>query len=383
MTKTLLVVSADREADEAAVGRGAGPRRDYLALAEALDAAIFDFGTLRRSTAGSRLIRVFGKGPAQALLAAQRAGSYDTVFTDSEHIGLFLGILLARRRSRPRHVMLAHHLTPRKKHLFARLGRSGIDAVIVHSEAQRDFAVQRLGFEASRISVLPYQVDTDFWRPLAVQAPPMICTMGLECRDYATFLSAVEGLSVDVRIGAASNWSRKANTLAGRTVPSGVEVGSYGYEALREIYAEACLVAVPLLDVDFQAGVTLILEAMAMAKAVVATQTRGQAGAVQGPLWIDGTVDWPSDGPAPEQSTGIYVPPRRPDLLRDAMQYLLERPDLAARLGRNGRKAVVEAFTLEHFTFRFASAIDPGWNAVHRNQPAHAVPDLDAAIASG
>ena len=38
------------------------------------------------------------------------------------------------------------------------------------------------------------------------------------------------------------------------------------------MYARARLVVVPLHDVDFDAGVTTITEAMAMGKAVVATQ---------------------------------------------------------------------------------------------------------------
>jgi glycosyltransferase involved in cell wall biosynthesis len=71
-----------------------------------------------------------------------------------------------------------------------------------------------------------------------------------------------------------------------------------------------------------------ILEAMAAGKAVVATNVGGIPEAV-----MDG-------------ETGILVPPRRPDRLAEALLALLNDPERAARMGKAGRRRVVDAFPL-------------------------------------
>ena len=46
--------------------------------------------------------------------------------------------------------------------------------------------------------------------------------------------------------------------------PANLKFEAYDYMSLRRLYASARLVIVPLLPVDFQAGITVVLEAMAM-----------------------------------------------------------------------------------------------------------------------
>ena len=82
---------------------------------------------------------------------------------------------------------------------------------------------------------------------------------------------------------------------------------------------------VPLEETDFQAGITTILEAMSMGKAVVCTRTTGQTDAV-----VDG-------------ETGRYVAAgRRRRAARARSSDLLADPAEAARLGADGRRWVVE-----------------------------------------
>jgi glycosyltransferase involved in cell wall biosynthesis len=283
--------------------------------------------------------------------------SYDAVFTDNERVGAFAGMLLRLRRKRPVHVMLGHHLTPWKKRPFLTLARGGIDRLIVHSEMQRRLAVEKLGFSAGAVAVLPYQVDTQFWQPMGTPPSDLICTAGLECRDYPTLIQAVRNLPVEVKIGAASHWSGKRSGIESRSLPENVEVRPYAYPDLRRLYDRSRLVVVPLLDVDFQAGITLILEAMAIAKPVVISASRGLPDVVRGPLWAPGQSSWPHQGPQPDASSGIYVPPGDAAALRSAIAYLLASPDVAAELGRNGRQRAESDYGLAQFTSRFAEAI--------------------------
>ncbi len=103
----------------------------------------------------------------------------------------------------------------------------------------------------------------------------------------------------------------------------------------------------PLLEVDFQAGITVILEAMAMGKAVIVSGIRGQTDVVRDPrndsrglsvrAWWPGFLDnldvAETLGRLP---TGFYVTPGNPEELRSTIQYLLDHPEVADELGRNG-----------------------------------------------
>jgi glycosyltransferase involved in cell wall biosynthesis len=109
-------------------------------------------------------------------------------------------------------------------------------------------------------------------------------------------------------------------------IPANVTVERLGFADLRALYASAEIVVVPLVDSDFQAGITTILEAMAMGKAVICTRTRGQLDVI-----VDG-------------STGVYIAPGDAGALRSAIEQLLADDDLAARLGHAARAwAVAEA----------------------------------------
>lgn len=50
----------------------------------------------------------------------------------------------------------------------------------------------------------------------------MVCSVGLEARDYPTLLTAVHGLSVRVTITAASPWSKRADPTRNREIPANV-----------------------------------------------------------------------------------------------------------------------------------------------------------------
>ena len=97
---------------------------------------------------------------------------------------------------------------------------------------------------------------------------------------------------------------------------------------------------VPVLNTDFQAGVTTLLEAMAMGKAVVVSATDGQRDIVE-------------DG-----ETGILVPPGNVLALREAVSNLLANPRERKRLGGNARHAVEARFSLDVYASAIAGHLD-------------------------
>jgi glycosyltransferase involved in cell wall biosynthesis len=365
--RVLIVVSADAARDTEK-----GPRRDYQVLAAALRARILDRSAVGRSPIARGLRRIAGPHAAQAWLAFQSRWAYDVVITDGEHVGIPLALLLRLTRAPVKHITIGHRLSSPKKRLFFTLLRADarMDRIIVHSRHQFDHATNELGIPPERLTLMPYQVDTGFWAPAPVPAAdePLLVSAGLEYRDYATLFRAVEGLPVRVVIGAASPWSRhKADDVA---PPPNVEVASFDYLALRDLYRRASLVVVPLTDVDNQAGVTTILEAMAVGKPVVVSQSLGQTDVVEDRRSGSRGVPRPrrtsllrlvalESGVDPEPN-GFYVPPGEPEALRRAISYLVERPEERAQLGAAGRRAAEELLTVDLVAARVRAIVVGG-----------------------
>jgi len=363
----LLVTGATVTAESAAPP---GPCRDYLALARALDAEVLDRAAVGRSPVGRLLARACGVPAAQAWLAFAQRSRHEVIVTDGEHVGIPLALLLKLARDRSVHVTIGHRLSSRKKRPFFRLlnVQSHIARIVVHSTLQLELAAHELRIEPKRLALLPYHVDTDFWRPSSTPPERLIVSAGLEHRDYPTLFRAVDGLDARVVIGAASHWSRRPNSAHACRPPPNVEIGAFDYVALRALYDRAAVVVVPLVDVDFQAGVTTILEAMAMGTPVVASQTRGQTDMVVdrravlrgAPTSVRSAslLQQMSDGDGARlEPTGFYVPPGDAVTLRRALRYLLDHPVERAELGAAGRRVAAQLLTTAQFAERVAAVV--------------------------
>lgn len=347
MNRTLLTVSGTVPTDlESQIVDGSRPQPDYVALAGAMSADLLDVAAARRQCGrvGRVLERVGGPGALLAWACFRSRRRYDTVVTDGEQVGLPLALLLQlTRRSGRAHVMVVHVLSAQKKVLLYRVFRlhRRIDEMIVYSSWQERFIRDRLGFPANRILLTPFMVDTSFFATdqIVARSEPMICAAGLERRDYQTLIKAVDGLDVRVVIAAASRWSRRADGTQGADLPSNVEICSLGFVDLRQLYADARFVVMPLDDVEFQAGITTILEAMSMERAVICTRTRGQTDVV-----VDGV-------------NGLYVPPGDSGALREAIEKLLDQPALALEMGQAGRDFVERECDINVYAHRLADAV--------------------------
>ncbi|MGI9146815.1 MAG: glycosyltransferase family 4 protein [Chloroflexota bacterium] len=358
-------------ADHVGAPLGSGPRKDYDVLAKELSAATIDRSNVQGPGLLGRLARWIGVPVLQAWLAFRERAHFDVIVTDGEHIGIPLALLLKATRSKVAHLTIGHRLTAAKKRPFFKWlkAHSHIHCIALHSRVQYDLAIRDLGIPAQQLALIPYQVDANFWCPQAGVEERLICSAGLEFRDYPTLVSAVDGLDVEVVIGAASHWSKRRNTAAGPALPVNVHVSKFDYPALRSLYARSSIVVVPLDDIDFQAGVTTILEAMAMAKPVIVTHSLGQTDVIEdrraATRGAQPRVRPPSlvrtfaelAGVALEP-TGYYVPPEDPAALRRAITHLLDQPEERHRLGAAGRRTVERLLTVDHFAARLRELVD-------------------------
>ena len=342
MTRVLLVIpSILKTGIEADVAADRHPTMDYYALAEALRARnahveMLDYSHVANSG--------FPLDLALAWTAYRRRCEFDVIFTNGENVSLPLALLFKSLRLRPRHVTIGHRLSSAKKRLLLTTLKAyeQIDMIFVYATSQRDYAQAVLGVPSERLSLIHFHADARFYRPMNEPASNelLVSAAGLEWRDYDTLIRAASDMpEVTFRLAAASPWSKHPNKTGDRQLPPNVNARRYPYDELRDLYAASTIVATPLLENDFQAGVTTILEAMAMGKPVIATRTTGQTDVI-----VDG-------------ENGLYVPPSDPDAFACAIRRLCDDRDLRRHLGDNARSWIEANATLDRWASTIADAI--------------------------
>lgn len=74
-----------------------------------------------------------------------------------------------------------------------------------------------------------------------------------------------------------------------------------------------------------------IMEAMMLGKAIIVTRSGGPEELIE-------------DG-----KSGIIVPPKDPEAIARAINYLIENPEIRMEMGRNAKKRIATSFSLEHY----------------------------------
>lgn len=331
----LLVVSAWADSalrEDVAAGRR--PRAEFLELERHHGVQLLDWSQLgmRRQRSGMLSVR-------HTVAVMPRLRDHGVVFSDGEHVGIPLALAMALGPAHP-HVVIGHRLTSPKKRFFFRVLKAHrwMTRIIVHSRNQLEAANQQLGIPRERLEFIPYSADTEFWQPLGLPEECLIVSAGLEHRDYAVLDRACAGLGQKLFIAAGSLHSPGAVCTLPPSTSQAV-VRQLNHVSLRELYAKAAVVVVPLLANDFQAGVTTILEAMAMGKPVIVSATEGQ-----GDIVVD-------------SETGVLVPPGDEDALHSELARLLADPAERLRLGSNARRAVQERYSLDRYVEALAASM--------------------------
>jgi glycosyltransferase involved in cell wall biosynthesis len=108
---------------------------------------------------------------------------------------------------------------------------------------------------------------------------------------------------------------------------------------MRALYAAATVIVVPVKPSLLSCGISVVLEAWAMGKPVIATRTAG-------------LLDYVVDG-----QNGLFVPPYDVAALRSRILYLIEHPELARQLGHEGYSLVQQDLNLDQYVNRVSSEL--------------------------
>ena len=335
------------------VAEGRRPRVDVFEMESRFGAKVHDFSRLQREAEGERrspLTRALARrtrlwSPLLAYRVLRSVRGDDVVYATGEDVGYPLALLMrAHRIDGPRLVVRLDQPTLGKtisRRLFSDLyvhhALKRIDRAGCHSNVQLQYLNSVVGVPLSALGLLPPKVDTRFFSAGHAQRPPdldvggrYILSAGLEMRDYATLIEAARGLPVSLVIAAGSPWSHFRFHYQ-RALPPNVHVSSFTPAQMRDLYRSAQFVVVPVKPTLRTCGITVVLESWAMEKGVIASRTVG-------------LLDYAEDG-----QTVLFVRPGDVEDMRSKISHLLEHPDEAARLGRNGCERVEADLNLDRF----------------------------------
>ena len=184
---------------------------------------------------------------------------------------------------------------------------------------------------------IPWCVDLDLFdgkQSTHNQDSPFFLATGKTGRDYATLVNAAHLVNAEIRIIGPQkqkpdklpsnvNWINTSSNPPDQAIE---------YPTLREWYAQCIAVCIPLSgDADDTCGYTNMLEAMAMRKPVLMTQS--------GCLHISPKND----------GFGTEIKPRDAQGWAHAMNQLLLDSQKTKEMGNRGREIVERDFTIERF----------------------------------
>lgn len=198
-----------------------------------------------------------------------------------------------------------------------------VDVLYYFSDRQGPILADLLQLPEDRLRHLPFGIDTDFFVPRPEQGDRYLLAVGRDRgRDWSTFFEAVHSVDIPVKVCC------RPSQIAGMKVPSNVEVlGHVSRSTYRQLLAGAGAVAVLTHPLSYPSGQSVVLEAMAMAKAVIATETPSLA------EYLQPGIDC------------LTVPPHESAAARQQIESVLADRSLAKRLGVEGRRTVEAKFS--------------------------------------
>jgi glycosyltransferase involved in cell wall biosynthesis len=307
------------------------PRRDYVEIAQKLEGTLAGYDLydatwyqwVRRIQKRVRLDFV------EATYAVSRSTKHNVVYSTSEKVAIPLAAFLSLTQRKIPHIVMAHKLSSGHKASLFRIWplHKSYYYIISDCRTQVDYAINQLGMPESNVEFVYHGIDHRFYRPQNVEVDDYILAVGQEQRDYKTLLQALAGTGIKLVIVPSSPWS--TSKIHTDEIGETTILGYVSYRELRTLYARARLVVVPLFDVDYAAGNTTLLEAMAMAKPVIVTR-------------ISGITDY-----VVPNETGVYVSPGDAIELRNTILSIWDCPAEHKRLGTNARQMVEECMNLD------------------------------------
>lgn len=322
------------------------PRHVMWALSQRLGATVHEPGSEPVLPLDKLRAKIAGQPEhwAMARALSSQLGSEDVVFCTGEDIGVPVATLCGAKASRPKIVMFAHNLDrPRGRASLKLFGVADrVDLFVTNAGLQSDFLRRFLKLPEDRLCMLGDQTDMQFFTPGSAspdKQKPTVVGVGLEKRDYRTVAAATCDLDVDVKIAGFSQDVQSLAQAFPETMPINMSNCFYEWPDLLQLYRNADVVVVSVIDNKFCAGVTSMMEAMACRRPVVVTRTQGLSDYVASP------------------GIACVVNPGDAGAMRQAIVNLLQNPQEAKAQAQRGYEYALKHYNSDDYVEVLASQL--------------------------
>lgn len=234
-----------------------------------------------------------------------------------------------------------HTFHPVRLFLLKKIWASYFRIICISFEQHNDFI--RIGIPSERLVFVPFGVDTNFFQPTDISREEnLIVSVGRDAgRDYATLFKAIEQTNYKCIVVAGHK-----NIPPGMVIPSNVSVlYNRSYVEIRDLYARAQLVVIVSKDEQVPdgsdcSGQTVILDALAAGKAVIATHR-----------------SWINDYFVPDQDL-VVVDPNNPKALVHAINSLSRDGERRKRIAASGHAKVADLYATKTFAKALSLLMD-------------------------
>ena len=242
---------------------------------------------------------------------------------------------------RPRHIILQFimrekndSLRSKMKYAFMRWCFVSVDRFICSSRSECKYYGEVFGLDGEKFHYIPFHSDPYLLTCQTKKEEGFLLSAGRTFRDYTTLLAAFKNLEVPLRIVASRS------SIDPREATRNVEI-QYDLPGpeLIDLMSRCMAVVLPLENRMISIGQSVLLQAMTLGKAVIATR-------------VNGTEDY-----IEHMKTGILVPPNDPGAIQAAVSMLIGDGKLRSTLGLAAQERVKQMHLPRHYANAVSSLL--------------------------
>ncbi|ARV61298.1 hypothetical protein BZZ01_24165 [Nostocales cyanobacterium HT-58-2] len=292
-------------------------------------------------------IKILGDLDQQVRLLLEKH-DYDIIYSANQGCTYLLAILRAIGLLKKPVVTVQHQSFQKNiwSFLFIKFILSRYDRLFCLSNGIRNHLIKEFNLPENKVHLLEWGIDLPFYKiknndslDAKEREKSFILSAGRTYRDYKTLTKAFKNINYPLRIYSAAD--PIFNDIDDNSSNIQVFTSYLSWQEILTEHANAYAIAIPLDNTQPKSyihaiGVTSLLDAMGMGKAVVMTRT------------VEPCIDIEKEG------IGIFVEQGDVQGWQEAISYLLEHPDETREMGNRARRLCEEKYSLEVFTSRLS-----------------------------
>ncbi|PSB24812.1 glycosyltransferase [Stenomitos frigidus] len=280
----------------------------------------------------------------QQLYVLFSRANYDVVYSACQTNTFLLACLRSLKLFHKPLVALIHHPFSHsfKKALFLQ----GHDRLLCLSEKVMEPFAQKPDIY-KKMDFIGWGADLPFYDAgsqdvATIASSPTIVSAGKTERDHDTLVKACLNIECALKVYCSANTIPRIINLPDRIQihASHSAHNAVSYQELLTAYRKAFAIAIPLTKTHNLAGLTSLIDAIAVGKPVVMTRNQH----------IELDIE--------KERIGLWVEPEDVQGWQQAIAYLLANPEEAAAMGDRGRRLCEKKYNLDVFTDTLAKTLN-------------------------